>query len=300
MFASEQVQQYLREMESWGQAVKQAMEAFSLEEEPFRSMRTEIEALLSKTEGALGEGEISRETVSEIQEIAGRIYGEILALTLEDRIELERETQVPIGRHTLPPLPYRYDALEPHISAEIMKLHHDTHHKSYVDGLNMAETMMQRARETNNFDLLKHWEREAAFHGSGHYLHTIFWSVMSPDGGGSPTGALAVQIKRDFGSFEKFKRHFSEAANKAEGVGWAILVWAPRARRLEILQSEKHQLMTQWDTIPILVLDVWEHAYYLQYKANRADYVKNWWNVVNWNEAEKRFREASRLKWEPF
>lgn len=207
---------------------------------------------------------------------------------------------VPIGGHTLPPLPYPYEALEPYISREIMRLHHDKHHKSYVDGLNKAEKEMQKARSTNNFELIKHWEREAAFHGAGHYLHTIFWSVMSPNGGGQPTGMLMREINQTFGSFEKFKQHFSEAANNVEAVGWAILVWSPRSRRLEILQAEKHQNLSQWDVIPILVLDVWEHAYYLQYKNERKKYVENWWNIVNWREVERRFHEAQQLKWKPY
>ncbi|MFC0297542.1 superoxide dismutase [Geobacillus jurassicus] len=212
----------------------------------------------------------------------------------------EPRQQVALGRHVLPPLPYRYDALEPHISEEIMRLHHTKHHQSYVDGLNKAERMMAEARRTNNFDLLKHWEREAAFHGSGHYLHTIFWYNMHPEGGGEPRGELRAQIERDFGSFDAFRRHFTEAAKSAEGVGWALLVWAPRAHRLEILQAEKHQLMAQWDVIPLLVLDVWEHAYYLQYKNDREAYIEHWWNVVNWRNVEERFHEARKLRWQPF
>lgn len=207
---------------------------------------------------------------------------------------------VPIGKHILPPLPYAYDALEPYISQEIMKLHHDKHHQSYVDGLNKAEKMLKEARDKNHYDLIKHWEREAAFHGSGHYLHTIFWEVMDPKGGGQPQGELAAQIRKDFGSFDKFKKHFSEAAKKVEGVGWAVLVWSPRSRRLEILQAERHQFLTQWDTIPLLVLDVWEHAYYLQYKNDRNKYVDNWWNIVYWPNVVKRFNKAKELKWDPY
>ncbi|MBM4762839.1 superoxide dismutase [Bacillus sp. B15-48] len=207
---------------------------------------------------------------------------------------------IPIGGHRLPPLPYAYDALEPAISEEIMRLHHTKHHQSYVDGLNKAEKEMQKARDNNDFTLIKHWEREAAFHGSGHYLHIIFWEVMSPEGGGKPSGKLLTAINKSFGSFDKFQNHFSEAAKNVEAVGWAILVWAPRSQRLEILTSEKHQNLTQWDTIPLLVLDVWEHAYYLQYKNERAKYVENWWNVVNWKEVERRFSKASTLKWKPF
>ncbi|THE15182.1 superoxide dismutase [Bacillus timonensis] len=222
------------------------------------------------------------------------------AKQVSENDESQDTRRVGIGQHRLPPLPYAYDALEPYISREIMILHHDKHHKSYVEGLNKAEKMMEKARDTGDYDLLKHWEREAAFHGSGHYLHTIFWNVMKPKGGGMPGRELLRQINRDFGSFEVFKRHFSEAANKVEGVGWAILVWSPRAGHLEILQAERHQFMTQWDTIPLLVLDVWEHAYYLQYKNVRADYVKNWWNIVNWDEVEHRFNEASKLQWKQY
>src|SRR5690606_29357071 len=110
----------------------------------------------------------------------------------------------------------------------------------------------------------------------------------------------AQEINKYFGSFSAFKKHFSEAAKAVEGVGWALLVWSPRARRLEILQTEKHHVLTQWDTIPLLVLDVWEHAYYLQYKNNRGEYVDNWWNIVNWQNVSERFRQAERLQWRPF
>lgn len=204
------------------------------------------------------------------------------------------------GQHKLPPLPYDYDALEPYISKEIVKLHHDKHHQSYVDGLNNAELKMQEARKTGDFDLIRHWEREAAFNGAGHYLHTIFWKVMSPDGGGKPKGALLNQITHDFGSYNAFKKHFSEAAKNVEGVGWAILVWSPRSHRLVILQAEKHQNLSQWDVVPLLVLDVWEHAYYLQYKTDRDKYVDKWWNIVNWDHVAKRFNEAEKLRWKPF
>ncbi|WP_088043819.1 superoxide dismutase [Bacillus sp. EAC] len=213
---------------------------------------------------------------------------------------MEVEEKIEIGKHELPPLPYPYNALEPYISKEIMMLHHDKHHKSYVDGLNKAETELEKARKNSNYDLLKHWEREAAFHGSGHYLHTIFWNNLSKSGGGQPQGALLKQIEDDFGSYEAFKQHFTQAAKKVEGVGWAILVWVPRANRLEILQTEKHQLFTQWDTIPLLVLDVWEHAYYLQYKFDKDAYIENFWNIINWADVKYRYDYASQLKWQPF
>ncbi|MFC0273912.1 superoxide dismutase [Metabacillus herbersteinensis] len=241
-----------------------------------------------------------------LYERANSLYSQFELLTNQNHIvdeNIERvmiEDTVPVGEHTLPPLPYSYNALEPTISREIMQLHHDKHHASYVKGLNKAEKEMKKARERNDYDLIKHWEREAAFHGAGHYLHTIFWTIMSPNGGGKPSGKLAKEINSSFGSYDKFKKHFSESAKNVEAVGWALLVWSPRSHRLEILQAEKHQNLSQWDVIPLLVLDVWEHAYYLQYKNEREKYVDNWWKLVNWPEVEKRYAEASKLKWQPY
>ncbi|MBM7647379.1 Fe-Mn family superoxide dismutase [Bacillus ectoiniformans] len=212
----------------------------------------------------------------------------------------ERQMAVPIGQHKLPPLPYPYNALEPHIDQKTMRLHHDKHHRSYVEGLNKAEKALQQARLVNDYQLIKHWERELAFHGAGHYLHTIFWEIMCPEGGGKPSGELLQEINDAFGSFAQFQKQFSEAAKAVEGSGWAILVWAPRAHRLEILQAEKHQNLSQWDVIPLLVLDVWEHAYYLKHQNNRAGYVEAWWNVVCWKQVTKRFNEAKKLKWKPY
>lgn len=210
------------------------------------------------------------------------------------------ERPVPIGGHTLPPLPYPYNALEPYIDEQTMRIHHDKHHKTYVDDLNKAELKLKEARKSGNFDLVKHWERELAFNGAGHYLHTIFWDIMNPQGGGRPEGELMEQIKRDFGSYDAFHKQFSEAAAKVEGGGWAILVWGPRSHRLEILTAEKHQNLSQWDVVPLLPLDVWEHAYYLKHQNVRADYIRDWWNVVYWPAVAKRYEAARKLKWQPF
>ncbi|MDO7908255.1 Fe-Mn family superoxide dismutase [Paenibacillus sp. JX-17] len=241
---------------------------------------------------------ISEPSVRQDEPSAGASQANTSALTGQPQAQQDRP--VPIGGHTLPPLPYPYNALEPYIDEKTMRIHHDIHHKSYVDGLNKAEKKLEEARRKNDFELVKHWERELAFNGAGHYLHTIFWTIMSPQGGGRPTGALANQITKDFGSFEAFKKHFSEAAEKVEGGGWAILVWSPRAQRLEILQAEKHQNLSQWDVIPLLTLDVWEHAYYLKHQSNRKKYIEDWWNVVNWPAAAERYEQAHKLKWEPF
>jgi Fe-Mn family superoxide dismutase len=197
--------------------------------------------------------------------------------------------------HELPPLPYAYNALEPHIDEQTMHLHHDIHHKGYVDGLNNAEKKLAEARAAGDYALVKHWSREAAFHGSGHFMHALFWPNMAPagkGGGGEPTGALAEQIKKDFGSFEAFRKHYSAAAVAVEGSGWAVLAWQPQGSQLVILQSEKHQQLTQWGVVPLLVCDVWEHAYYLKYQNKRAAYVEAWWNVVNWADVAARFAKV--------
>ncbi|WP_425589646.1 superoxide dismutase [Guptibacillus hwajinpoensis] len=253
--------------------------------------------LLRRTEKWLGNMQQSEERLGGDQEKAW--YEVAHDLYDQWRNLQENTTSVPIGEHTLPPLPYKYNALEPAISARIMELHHDIHHKSYVDGLNKAELALQEARKNNDFDLIKHWERELAFNGAGHYLHTLFWSVMSPKGG-KPDSELLSEIQKSFGSFNQFKQQFTNAANKVEGSGWAILVWSPVSRRLEILQAEKHQNLSQWDVVPLLAIDVWEHAYYLQYENKRKQYIENWWSIVNWNEVNKRFAKARQLTWKPF
>ena len=194
--------------------------------------------------------------------------------------------------HTLPELPYAYDALEPHIDEQTMRLHHDIHHNGYVTGLNNAEEKLAAARESGDFGLTKHWEREAAFHGAGHLLHTIFWTNMGPDGGGEPGGELSEAVNGDFGDFDKFKSHFSAAANQVEGSGWGILAYRPFDGKLVILQAEKHQNLTQWGVVPLLVLDVWEHAYYLKYQNKRPDYTTAFFNVINWSNVEDRLKEA--------
>ncbi|TCS82577.1 superoxide dismutase [Tepidibacillus fermentans] len=194
----------------------------------------------------------------------------------------------------LPPLPYDYNALEPHYDEQTVRLHHDIHHKGYVDGLNKAMEKLEEARQTGDFALIKHWEREAAFHGSGHYLHSIFWTNLTPNGGGEPTGAIAEQIQKDFGSFEAFKKQMSAATVAVEGSGWGILGWDRTAEQLVVLQAEKHQDLTIWGVVPVLVMDVWEHAYYLKYQNKRAAFVDALWNIINWDDVNRRFEEAKK------
>lgn len=300
-------EQYRQSLKAWVGEVTQAWNDWKRIETNEREggVHNQFEEALQSLDQALNYEEnvhIAIEDLSKRANVVHQLWQGIVDPTGDLRKE-KTDTSlapVPIGGHRLPPLPYAYDALEPYIAEEIMRLHHSKHHQTYVDGLNKAEKEMEKARKTGDFDLIKHWEREAAFHGAGHYLHTIFWNIMSPRGGGNPVGELAHQINRDFGNFRRFKQHFSNAAKEVEAVGWAILVWAPRSHRLEILQAEKHQNLSQWDVIPILVLDVWEHAYYLQYKNERKAYVDNWWNVVDWESANRRFVKASQLLWEPF
>lgn len=199
------------------------------------------------------------------------------------------------GMHKLPPLPYPHNALEPVIDAKTLEIHHDKHHKKYVDDLNKAELALVTARSQGDYTYIKYWENELAFNGSGHILHSIYWTIMTyPGAGGSPGPYTLSWINWYFGSFDAFKAQFSAATKSVEGSGWGILGYNPAFMHLEILQCQKHQNLTQWGVIPILVCDVWEHAYYLKYQNLRDDYVDAWWKLVNWNEVERRLIYASQ------
>ncbi len=297
---SNSYQEYLKQVLHWKEELLNVLQAEEVREDESIYLRIDD---FSQQLSRIIEEDTTDEVLSGIQEEVEELHEEIHEYFNNRQSPghiFLNETYVQPGKHQLPPLHYEYNALEPYISEEIMKLHHQKHHQSYVDGLNKAETNLEKARKTGDFSLVKHWSRELAFHGSGHYLHTIFWNNMSPNGGGRPSRALLKEVEKYFGSFDSFKKHFSEAAKAVEGVGWAILVWSPRSRHLEILQSERHMILTQWDTIPLLVLDVWEHAYYLQYKNQKGEYVNNWWNLVNWKDVEERFMKARQLKWKPY
>jgi len=197
---------------------------------------------------------------------------------------------VPEGtEHTLPDLPYDFDALEPFIDATTMRLHHDKHHAGYVKGLNAAEAALAKARETGEYDMVQYWSRKAAFNGGGHWLHSMFWKVMAPNangGGGHPQGELEAALKQSFGSVDAFKAQFSAAAKSVEGSGWGLLHYRPEDQRLIVLQAENQHKLSPWGSTPILGVDVWEHAYYLKYRNERGTYIQNWWNVVNWSQVE--------------
>lgn len=196
---------------------------------------------------------------------------------------------VEFGNHKLPPLPYAYTALEPVINSETLHLHHDKHHAGYVKGLNRAELNLKKARETNDFTLVKHWEKELAFHGSGHILHALYWENLSSEGGGEPKGKLAGAIKKNFGDFGQFKAQMIAGTKSVEGSGWGILAYQPHLKKLVVLQTEIHQNLTQWGAIPLLVIDVWEHAYYLQYQNRRGDYIQKIFDIINWKSISARF-----------
>ncbi len=196
------------------------------------------------------------------------------------------------AEYTLPPLPYAYDALEPNIDKQTMTLHHDKHHAGYVRGLNATLQKLDAARSSGDFGNIKHLSRDLAFHGSGHLLHTVFWSNMTPKQT-APSADLKKALDRDFGSMDGFKAQFGAASKKVEGSGWGILSFEPLGRRLFVMQAEKHQNLTAWSVAPLLVLDVWEHAYYLKYQNKRAAYVDNFWNIVNWEDVSRRYAEAA-------
>lgn len=205
---------------------------------------------------------------------------------------------IPPGQHQLPRLPYAYNALEPVISSRLLQIHHDLHHKGYVEGLNKAELKLIEARQKLDFDLVKHWERELAFHGSGHILHSIYWTSMASIANRWETpGAQTIKhIMNYFGSLAVFCEQFKAAAINVEASGWALLVWQPAWGRLEILTIEKHQDLFQAGSIPILVMDVWEHAYYLDYQNRRKDYVTAWWQIINWHDVERRLMLAMQVE----
>jgi len=194
--------------------------------------------------------------------------------------------------YTLPELPYDYAALEPHISAKIMELHHDKHHAAYVAGANTALAQMAEARDSGNLGNINKLEKDLAFHLGGHINHSIFWTNLSPDGGDKPVGELAAAIDDGFGSFDKFVAHFTAAAMGLQGSGWAVLSWDPIGKQLIIQQLFDQQANTAQATIPVLQLDMWEHAFYLDYLNVKADYVKAFWNIANWDNAGLRFTTA--------
>lgn len=200
-----------------------------------------------------------------------------------------------MNEYVLPDLPYDYDALEPHIAAETMHLHHDKHHRTYVNDANKALDALDEARNKGDFARIAALERALAFNVSGHILHSLFWQNLSREGGGLPNGALAEQIGSDFGSFDAFKNQMIRAAMTTMGSGWAALAWDPASARLLVVQIHDHQSETAQGSLPLMVLDAWEHAYYLQYRADKAKFFEAVWNLWNWEDIGTRYMASCNV-----
>ena len=198
--------------------------------------------------------------------------------------------------HEVPKLPYDYDALEPHIDEQTMRLHHDKHHQTYVDKVNAALAGTEWANTPieevlRNLDPIPDEKRAAVRNnGGGHANHTLFWEIMSPEGGGEPEGALAEEIERTFGSFDEFKQKLSDVAVNHFGSGWGWL--AHDGSGLIVLSTANQDTPVMQGQTPILGIDVWEHGYYLKYQNRRPEYVAAWWNVVNWSEVARRYEQV--------
>jgi Fe-Mn family superoxide dismutase len=203
-----------------------------------------------------------------------------------------------MANYTLPDLRYDYGALEPHISGKIMEIHHDKHHAAYVKGANTALERLDEARNKKDFSRLAALQKALAFNLSGHVLHSLFWQNLTPKGGGRPSGELAAAIAEHFGSFEKLKKQMTEVAGTIMGSGWAVLVWEPVGKRLLTTQIYDHQSNLAQGGMPILVLDAWEHAFYLQYQNRKTEFFDAIWNCWNWKDVAERFDAARSFNME--
>jgi Fe-Mn family superoxide dismutase len=197
--------------------------------------------------------------------------------------------------YVLPDLDYDFGALEPHISGEVMELHHSGHHKGYVEKANETLEKLDEARAKQDFTRLSAFEKALAFNLSGHVLHSVFWKNLAPGGGGEPRGELGRLIARDFGGFEPFKAQLTKVAGTIMGSGWATLVWEPLARRLLTCQVYDHQSNLSQGGVVLMVIDAWEHAYYLQYRNQKVAFFEAVWNLWNWDDVNVRLEAARRL-----
>jgi Fe-Mn family superoxide dismutase len=196
--------------------------------------------------------------------------------------------------YTLPELSYGYDALEPHVSRELLELHHGAHHAAYVKGANETLEKLKAARRERQFEHLGQLEKDLAFNVAGHVLHSLLWKNLAPDNGGAPAGELARAIERDFGSFAAFKEQLTAAAAAVQGSGWGALAWEPLGGHLLVEQVYDHQGNTGNSTVPILVVDMWEHAYYLQYRNKKAAWLDAFWELVNWTDVAQRLAKVRK------
>jgi len=197
--------------------------------------------------------------------------------------------------YRLPELNYDYAALEPHYGARTLELHHSKHHKAYVDGANATLAKLEQTREQDDFSGLNSLQKNLAFHVSGHVLHSIFWKNLRPDGGGEPEGELGAAIQDGFGSFGRLKRQLTEAASNVQGSGWGTLSWEPLGKRLVVEQVYDHQGNVGNGSVPVLVIDVWEHAYYLDHENRRAEWIECFWKLADWQDAARRFDSVRHI-----
>ncbi len=198
------------------------------------------------------------------------------------------------GNYIQQALPYSENFLEPYMDAETMHLHYTFHHGGAVKAANKDLEMIHKAMDANNFDTVDYYTKKLAFHFSSHVLHSIFWTNLT-NMKNEPTGTLKKDIERDFGSYEKLKGYIAATSKNVDGAGWGVLGYQPYSRKLTILQCENHEKLTQWGVVPILVIDVWEHAYYLKYKNKRGDFVDALFNIINWDNVAERLDTAKKL-----
>jgi len=222
---------------------------------------------------------------------AAATLGLLSTLLSSDALAAQEQKGSQVFVHELPKLPYPYDALEPVIDRQTMEIHHDKHFAAYVSGLNSAVDKLAKARESQDFAGIRCMSDDLAFNGSGVVLHWIYFDTIGPKAGGRPEGKLAELINRDFGSFDTFWKQFAEVSKTVQGSGWGILGWEPFSKRLVILQAEKHQNLTSWGVMPLMVCDVWEHAYYLKYQNRRPEYVDNFAKIIDWKKVQERFKK---------
>ena len=199
-----------------------------------------------------------------------------------------------MAKYTLPELDYDYAALEPHISGKIMELHHSKHHNAYVTGANKALENIAAAQESGDFATINQFQRDLTFNLGGHLNHSVFWKNLSPNGGGEPEGELMEAIKDAFGSFDGFVKQFTAVATGIQGSGWSVLAYDSVGGRLTTFQMYDQANNVPAGTLPILMLDMWEHAFYLDYLNVKADYVKAFWNLVNWQDVAARLEDAKK------
>jgi Fe-Mn family superoxide dismutase len=198
--------------------------------------------------------------------------------------------------YSLPKLDYGYKDLEPLYSAEMLEIHHSKHHSAYVDGANAVLDKLREARASSDYDALNQLQKSLAFNVSGHVMHSLFWRCMSPEGGGDPAAGVAKRLDQDFGSVTAVREQMTSAATSLQGSGWVALSWEPMAQGLIIEQVYDHQGNTGSATMPVLVIDCWEHAYYLQYKNEKARWLKSFWDLVDWTGVEARLRDCENIK----